>query len=114
MMQRRDFLLLRAGQPAVLSCEQLFMRFLDAQMDGTTDSLFAALGEDLRRAKSVRVSDTSWLSRDDFKRELDQVLAAFTAGGGRIVAAIVAALIGALLLPSTLAAFAAGEGGSEV
>ena len=34
-VERRDFLFLRAGQPAVLSCEPLFMRFLDSQMDGT-------------------------------------------------------------------------------
>jgi hypothetical protein len=76
-VQRRDFLLLRAGRPAVLSCEQLFMRFLDAQMNGSVDALFTALGEDLRQAKSVRVAD-----------ELDRVLAAFAASGGRIVAAI--------------------------
>ena len=95
-VQRRDFLLLRAGRPAVLSCEQLFMRFLDAQMDGSVDALFTALGEDLRQAKAVRVADRSWLSREDLKRELDRVLAAFTASGGRIVATI--ALIAAVLV----------------
>jgi hypothetical protein len=92
-MPRRDFLLLRAGQPAVLSCEQLFMRYLDAQMSGTTTELFAALADDLRAAKSVRIADTSWLSREDLKREVDRVLASFTAAGGRIVAALVVAIV---------------------
>ena len=64
-MNRREFLLLRAGQPAVLSCEQLFMRFLDAEMNGSVDALFGALADDLRDATRVRLVDTSWLSRED-------------------------------------------------
>ena len=83
-MKRRDFLLLRAGQPAVLSCEQLFMRYLDSQMDGTTPELFAALAEDLRAAKTVRVTDTSWRARADFNVHLEDVLTSFTAGGGTV------------------------------
>ena len=37
MMDRRDFLLLRvaADREIELSCEQLYMRFVDAQVDGT-------------------------------------------------------------------------------
>ena len=56
-MNRRDFLLLRAGQPAVLSCEQLFMRYLDSQMTGTTTALFAALADDLRAVSAAVVLD---------------------------------------------------------
>jgi hypothetical protein len=102
-VNRRDFLLLRAGQPAVLSCEQLFMRYLDSQMNGTTVELFDALAVDLRTARSVRLADTSWLSRDEFKRELDRVIAAFTAAGGRVVAALVFA-IASLVSAETMAA----------
>jgi hypothetical protein len=83
-IERRDFLLLRAGHPAVLSCEQLFMRFLDAQMNGGIAPLFAALEDDLREAKTVHLADRSWLSRDDFKRELDAVLERFAASGGTV------------------------------
>jgi hypothetical protein len=90
-MNRRDFLLLRAGQPAVLSCEQLFMRYLDAEADGTTPALFTALADDLRQARAVRVVDTSWRAREDFNAHLEDVLASFTAAGGRIVAALVVA-----------------------
>ena len=48
-VERRDFLFLRAGQPAVLSCEPLFMRFLDSQLDGTTAQLFENLAADFAR-----------------------------------------------------------------
>ena len=100
VVRRRDFLFLRPGEPAVLSCEQLFMRFLDSQMNGSTAELFAGLAHDLRAAKSLRLTETSWLSRDDLKHELNRVLAGFTAAGGRIVVAMVVALV----LPHVVAA----------
>ena len=83
-MKRRDFLLLRAGQPAVLSCEQLFMRYLDSQMDGTTAQLFDNLATDLRRVHAVRLTETAWLARADLKAQLDEVLEAFRAAGGSV------------------------------
>ena len=81
-VERRDFLFLRAGQPAVLSCEPLFMRFLDSQMDGTTPQLFENLAADLRKVSAVRLTDTTWLARVDLKRQLDPILEAFRAAGG--------------------------------
>ena len=83
-IERRDFLFLRAGQPALLSCEPLFMRFLDAQMDGSTAQLFEYLAGDLRKVNAVRLTDASWLARTDFKSELDAVLDAFRASGGAV------------------------------
>ena len=83
-VNRRDFLLLRAGQPAVLSCEQLFMRFIDSQADGSTARLFDQLADDLRRVTEVRLVDTSWRSRDDFNRHLAPVLEEFGARGGTL------------------------------
>src|SRR5262249_27500816 len=83
---------LRAGQPAVLSCEQLFMRYLDSQTDDTTPELFASLAEDLRAARTVRITDTSWRARADFNRHLEEVLDSFTASGGRIVAMLIVAV----------------------
>ncbi|MBI3493170.1 MAG: hypothetical protein HY047_15530 [Acidobacteria bacterium] len=78
-MNRRDFLLLKteAGKrSADLSCEQLYMRYVDAQADGTTAQLFEQLSRDLRDVASVRLTDTAWLSCEDLKRRLDSVLAA--------------------------------------
>jgi hypothetical protein len=83
-VERRDFLLLRAGHPAVLSCEPLFMRFLDSQNDGTTTRLFENLATDLRTVNAVRLTDTTWLARADLKQQLDIVLDAFRAAGGRV------------------------------
>jgi hypothetical protein len=83
-VERRDFLFLRAGQPAVLSCEPLFMRFLDSQLDGTTARLFENLAADLRQVRAVRLTETAWLSRADLKAELDLVLDAFRSAGGRV------------------------------
>jgi hypothetical protein len=83
-VERRDFLLLRAGQPAVLSCEQLFMRFLDSQIDDGTAQLFAKLAEDLREVRVVRITDTEWRARADFNRELEAVLTAFRSTGGTV------------------------------
>ena len=77
--------MLRAGQPAVLSCEPLFMRFLDSQMDGSTAQLFDHLAADLLEVNTVRLTDTSWLARADLKQQLDRVLASFVSRGGRIV-----------------------------
>jgi hypothetical protein len=83
-MKRRDFLSLRTGQPAVLSCERLYMRYLDSQIDGTTPQLFEHLAGDLRGVSAVRLTETAWLARTDLKAKLDTVLDAFRAGGGRI------------------------------
>jgi hypothetical protein len=83
-VERRDFLFLRAGQPAVLSCEPLFMRFLDSQLDGTTARLFENLAADLRQVRAVRLTEIAWLSRADLKAELDLVLDAVRSAGGRV------------------------------
>jgi hypothetical protein len=84
-MNRRDFLLLRTDGGAVtLSCERLYMRFLDSQLDGTTSELFENLARDLRRVTAVRLIDPSWLSRDDLRSQLEPVLAAFQRRGGRV------------------------------
>lgn len=84
-VNRRDFLLLRAGQPAVLSCEQLFMRYLDSQADDTTARLFDQLAADLRRVTEVRVDDPSWRTREEFDKHLTAVLDGFVSRGGRLV-----------------------------
>ncbi len=84
-MRRRDFLLLRSDGPTVvLSCEALFMRFLDAENAGTVDRLFENLARDLAQVRSVRMTDPSWLARDDFRVRVDTVIDAFRSSGGRV------------------------------
>ena len=85
---RRDFLLLRvaADREIELSCEQLYMRFVDAQVDGSLDRLFATLADDLSRVTSVRLVDRSWLSSAELSHEVERVLEPFTRNGGRVSA----------------------------
>ncbi len=76
-MNRRDFLLLRtdgAAHTAVLSCERLYMRYLDSQMDETTAALFANLTDELRPIDTLRLTDTYWLACIDLRARLDIVL----------------------------------------
>jgi hypothetical protein len=74
-VNRRDFLTLKTrDRSAVVSCEQLYMRYVDAQAEGTTRQLFEQLAGDLRDVASVRLTETAWLTCEDLKRRLDQVL----------------------------------------
>jgi len=76
-MNRRDFLLLRTdgvAHAAVLSCERLYMRYLDSRMDDTTSALFSNLRDELRHVRTLRLTDTSWLACSDLKDRLDAVL----------------------------------------
>jgi hypothetical protein len=76
-MNRREFLLLRtdgSAHAAVLSCERLYMRYLDSQMDGSTAAFFAGLGDELRKVKTLRLTDTSWLACGELKDRLDAAL----------------------------------------
>jgi len=68
----------------VLSCEQLFMRYLDSQADNSTSRLFDQLASDLRLVTTVHVADSTWRAREDFDRHLSAVLDAFTARGGTV------------------------------
>jgi hypothetical protein len=86
-VNRRDFLLMRSGRdtdPVILSCEQLYMRYVDARANGATASLFARLLEELHGVKRVRLIKTSWLSDKDLETELDAVFESFRRDGGRI------------------------------
>jgi hypothetical protein len=85
-MQRRDFLLLRVAsdREIELSCEQLYMRFADARVDGTVSRLFETLATDLAGAGRIRLVDRSWLAAADFKSEVDAALDRFRRSGGEV------------------------------
>ena len=104
-MNRRDFLLLRSESRrriAELSCERLYMRFLDLHLHGadagvpaaegdaerapvfagrSMRSLFDRLEQDLANVDVLYLLDRVWLERDDFRRQLEPVLRAFTERG---------------------------------
>jgi hypothetical protein len=108
-MNRRDFLLLRTdprSRVVELSCEQLYMRYLDTQITGTRRSeaadaeicgeptavfdertpqhLFEELARELRGVDVLRIVDSRWIAREDLKHDLENLLASFRARGGRV------------------------------
>ena len=113
-MNRRDFLLLSTkGSKRVLelSCERLYMRYVDAQSgagrreepgqinadpqswDGeppteletpTTGELFEELDRELSNADVLRVLDRDWLDGGEFRREVEARVEAFRRRGGRV------------------------------
>lgn len=50
----------------------------------TARELFDGLSEDLRGADVLRVMDPQWLADPEFRRDVDELLARFTAAGGRV------------------------------
>jgi hypothetical protein len=110
LVRRRDFLLLRAegGRRVLeLSCEHLYMRYVDARSgmllqsgedagpapwDGepstevqtpTTRELFDRLERELSDADELRVREPHWLT-GEFGREVEARIVAFRRGGGRV------------------------------
>src|SRR5262249_32754572 len=85
---RRDVLLLRLdrGRDRMeLSCERLLMKYLDAQTHGATRALLAGLDGELKKIRELRVVDREWLTREDLAADLDRVLDAFKARGGKVL-----------------------------
>ena len=85
-MNRREFLFFRkAGhdQTAELSCEQLYMRYLDSTVDGTTAQLFETIGQSLSAVTVLRLTDAAWLTCEEL-RPLESLLAEFRSRGGRL------------------------------
>jgi hypothetical protein len=84
-MNRREFLLFKKDRygAAELSGEQLYMRYVDSTMDGSTAQLFQDIERSLSSVTSLRVTDRSWLNCDELT-PLQGILDAFRARGGRI------------------------------
>ena len=86
-MNRRDFLLMRPGPRGAvleLKCEQLYMRYVDARLHGSTRLLMGRIQRRLQDAGELRMTDTAWLCDQDLRRDLDELVAAFRARGGRV------------------------------
>ena len=84
-MNRREFLLFAKDvkDAAELSCEQLYMRYVDSTVDGTTSNFFQNLEERLATVTSLRLIEPSWLSCDELE-PVQYMLEAFRERGGRI------------------------------
>ena len=75
-MNRRGFLLAAARPRPVteLSCERLYMRYLDARGAGRTQEFLVALERDLTLAAEIRLTGREWLAHDDFRAAVEPLL----------------------------------------
>jgi hypothetical protein len=75
----RRRLLLRAGRrPRVLelSCERLYVRYVDACSTGAVPQFLSELQRTLSAADRVRLTDREWLAHDDFRAAIEPSLRA--------------------------------------
>jgi hypothetical protein len=87
ILNRRDLLLLginRRSRSVELSCERLYMKFCDSQLDNSTHELFERLEIELRGIDDLRLVDTAWLTSQVFKERLEPLLISVRARGGRV------------------------------
>ena len=111
-MNRRNFLFLtHAGDDCVrLSCQQLYMHYRDlTQAESDTanasvehaewwvgepesefalespESFFRRLGEALHGKRRLELADREWLGDAGLRQQIEQVLNAFRAAGGKVV-----------------------------
>jgi len=84
-LNRREFLFFAKDRTdtAELSCEQLYMRYLDSTLDGTTPEFFNNIEQRLSAVSWLRLIDSAWLSSDELK-PVASILDAFCARGGHI------------------------------
>ena len=85
-MNRRDFLSFKMDHEdhrAELSCEQLYMRYLDSTVDGSTEQLFQKIEQTLSGVKVLHLTEITWLTCEEL-RPMESLIAAFRARGGRI------------------------------
>lgn len=85
-MNRRDFFLLRRPQDITLelSCEELHMRYLDSQLDGTRNQFLERTRKEFRNRRKIRLYDSFWLDQGGVGEELEPLLREFRQRGGSV------------------------------
>ena len=86
-LNRRELLSLginRKTRSIELSCERLYMKYCDSNLDNNTQELFERLEVELRGVDNLRLVDTAWLTCQDFRQRLEPILVSVRARGGRV------------------------------
>ena len=86
-LNRRDLLLLgisRRTRSIELSCERLYMKYCDSQLDDSTQQLFERLEFELRSVDNLRLVDANWLACQGFRDRLEPLLISVRARGGQV------------------------------
>jgi hypothetical protein len=75
-MDRRGFLRAAGRRRRILevSCERLYMQYLEARAGGRLDQFARTLARDVAAAHEVRLMDREWLAREDFRDALGPLL----------------------------------------
>jgi hypothetical protein len=74
-MNRRRFLRRAIGRTAVdLSCERLYVQFVDASLSGRLPEFLQRLEREVAAAGEICLTHREWLSRDDFRRAVGPCL----------------------------------------
>ena len=84
-MNRREFFFFTSERKnaAELSCETLYMRYLDSTLDGTTAEFFQKVEQSLATVITLHLTDAAWLKCEEL-RPMNSILAAFRERGGRV------------------------------
>ena len=86
-MNRRDLILLGTNLKArsvELSCERLYMQFCNSQLDDTEQKLLERLKRELRSIEELRLTDSTWLAREDLRQWIEPLLVSVRSRGGRV------------------------------
>ncbi|MEE8460772.1 MAG: hypothetical protein V3S50_01460, partial [Acidobacteriota bacterium] len=85
-MNRRDFFLLRRPEDLTLelSCEELHMRYLDSQLDGTRNQFLERTRKEFRNRRKIRLYDSFWLDQGGVGRNLSPFCGHFVKGAGQL------------------------------
>ena len=85
-MNRRAFFLLRSPKDLTLelSCEELHMRYLDSQLDGTRNQFLERTRKEFRNRRKIRLYDSFWLDQGGVGEELEPLLREFRQRGGSV------------------------------
>ena len=73
---RRDFLSwsTRPRRTVVLSCEKLYMEYVDAHAAGELARFLRQVQQLLAGAGGVEITGHEWLAREDFRRHVEPLL----------------------------------------
>ncbi len=84
-MNRREFFFFTSEHKnaAELSCETLYMRYVDSTLDGTTAQFFQNIEQSLATVSTLHLTDAAWLKCDELS-PMNSIIAAFRERGGRV------------------------------
>lgn len=90
VFNRRRFLRRAVGRGGTckLSCERLYIRYLEAANAGRLPEFLSALRNDIRCAGDVVLTEPDWLAREDFRQALEWALGVTLQGGSAAAAQV--------------------------